>query len=479
MYTIPYFLKDLLKKRLNNAFSSFSQIIIDNIVSCLTNPNDKNKYISVISEIQEQSKLLIVKIIADIFESFDEQYKYSSNRKLYYNINKSNVSRTITTLFGEVTFKRTYYQSKIDNSLHFVLDEALNLPKNDRYDPIIKAMAINTYSKTNMSLSGQIIGEQLTDISNLGDNDAIRTIPRQSIFNWIKDWNNPKIKFNERTTPKIIYVMGDEKYIGCQNQENDIMIKSFVVFEGVEQVSKGRRRLVNRTIINIISKQPWIEFSDILFEMYDSTKIEKIYLLGDGANWIKEGIKELKMEPTMEIKHLLCEFHYKQAIHHITTDELEREILLLSVNTSIKKDFSNLVNEIIRNNPNRKEIIEKKRNYIINNYTAIKDMLASDIGSSMESHISHYVANMFGSRPKGYSTSNIQKYLDISNYSNNNFNVFSIYLNTYSNTESITLNEKEINYSTIEKNIGSNIPIINNGRCNAKLDALNKLAHGI
>ena len=179
MYTIPYFLKDLLKKRLNNAFSSFSQIIIDNIVSCLTNPNDKNKYISVISEIQEQSKLLIVKIIADIFESFDEQYKYSSNRKLYYNINKSNVSRTITTLFGEVTFKRTYYQSKIDNSLHFVLDEALNLPKNDRYDPIIKAMAINTYSKTNMSLSGQIIGEQLTDISNLGDNDAIRTIPRQ------------------------------------------------------------------------------------------------------------------------------------------------------------------------------------------------------------------------------------------------------------------------------------------------------------
>lgn len=360
MYTIPYFLKDLLKKRLNNAFSSFSQIIIDNIVSCLTNTNDKNKYISVISEIQEQSKLLIVKIIADIFESFDEQYKYSSNRKLYYNINKSNVSRTITTLFGEVTFKRTYYQSKIDNSLHFVLDEALNLPKNDRYDPIIKAMAINTYSKTNMSLSGQIIGEQLTDISNLGDNDAIRIIPRQSIFNWIKDWNNPKIKFNERATPKIIYVMGDEKYIGCQNQENDIMIKSFVVFEGVEQVSKGRRRLVNRTIINIISKQPWIEFSDILFEMYDSTKIEKIYLLGDGANWIKEGIKELKMEPTMEIKHLLCEFHYKQAIHHITTDKLEREILLLSVNTSIKKDFSNLVNEIIRNNPNRKETIEKR-----------------------------------------------------------------------------------------------------------------------
>lgn len=35
-----------------------------------------------------------------------------------------------------------------------------------------------------------------------------------------------------------------------------------------------------------------------------------------------------------------------------------------------------------------------KKNYIFNNYKAIKDMLESNIGSSMESHISQCVSNM-------------------------------------------------------------------------------------
>ena len=63
--------------------------------------------------------------------------------------------------------------------------------------------------------------------------------------------------------------------------------------------------------------------------------------------------------------------------------------------------------EIINNYPNRTETIEKKVNYILNNYNQIKDMLEANIGSSMEAHISHCVANQFGSRPKEYFSSRI------------------------------------------------------------------------
>ena len=240
MYTIPYFLKDELKNRLISKVSIFSNNFVDNIVDDLTNPNIQNKYIDIISTIHRDTRKLIADIIKDIFECLDNKYKESEDRKKFYTINKSNVERTITTIFGDVTFKRTYYLSKIDDEPHFILDEALNLPKYDRYDPIVKGMAVDLYSKTNLSLSGQIIGNTLTDLPNLGNNEALKTIPRQSVYNWIKDWNNPKIKFKERETPKILYVMSDEKFIGCQDQDNDIMIKSFVVFEGVEHVSKGR-----------------------------------------------------------------------------------------------------------------------------------------------------------------------------------------------------------------------------------------------
>lgn len=476
MFNIPYILKDVIKERLENRLKSFSDTIINAIIDCLMNSENNHKYVSIIADIQKETKELIVKIISDIFETLDQQYFESKNRKLFYESNKL-VSRTITTIFGEVTFNRHYYKSKLDGSYHFVLDEALGLPKHDKYDPIVKALSINTYSKTNMALSGKIIGEQLTNLSNLSTNESIKTIPRQSIYNWIKDWNIPEIKYSQKNTPKILYIMADEKFIGCQDKENDIMIKSFVVFEGVNKVSKNRNELINKTVINIISPKPWIEFTDILFDIYDSQKVEKIYLLSDGANWLKSGISELKVESEMEVKHLLCEFHYKQAINHITTDKEEREILKLSFKDDSKKEFIKLVDEIIRLNPNRKDTIEKKKNYILNNYNSIKDMLDSNIGSSMESHISHYVSNQFGSRPKGYSSERIEDYISISNFYNNNFNIFNLYINTYDNKEVVVINEDNINYSMFERKDRTNIPIINNGVRTPKYNAINGLAH--
>ena len=479
MNSIPYNLTNVIEKKLKNEFYYFSNEVISAITKCLAYPNEHHKYITIISKIHEEARKLIVKIIADVFEELDEQFCNSKNRKNLYHINHRNVGRTITTIFGDVTFKRTYYECKIDGSHHFVLDEALGLPKYDRYDPSVKAIAVSTYSKTNMSIAGQIVGEQLTDLTKLGTNEAINVIPRQSIYNWIKKWMIPKINFGQKPTPETLYVMSDEKFIGCQDKENDIMIKSFVVFEGVEQVSKDRNKLVNKTVINLISSQSWIEFSDILFNMYDSQLVKKIYLLSDGANWLKAGISELKVEPDMDIKHLLCEFHFRQAINHITTDKDEREILIQSFINDSKNDFKKLVEEIKNKNINREETINKKLAYIMNNYNSIKDMLASNIGSSMESHISHYVANQFGSRPKGYSTQRIGDYIDIHNFKNNNFNIYNLYVNTYDNEEVVTINEQELNYSIFERKNDTNVPILSNGQHTSTYQAINNLAHGI
>ena len=58
--------------------------------------------------------------------------------------------------------------------------------------------------------------------------------------------------------------------------------------------------------------------------------------------------------------------------------------------------FIDAVNTIIYNNPKRKDTITKKLNYMINNYSNIKSMLELNIGSSMESHISHlYICLIF------------------------------------------------------------------------------------
>ena len=77
--------------------------------------------------------------------------------------------------------------------------------------------------------------------------------------------------------------MADEKYIGCQDLEKDIMTKCFVSFEGIERESKNRNKLINRTVFSTYSITPWTEFLDTITQKYDFTKINNIYIIGDGG----------------------------------------------------------------------------------------------------------------------------------------------------------------------------------------------------
>ena len=58
-----------------------------------------------------------------------------------------------------------------------------------------------------------------------------------------------------------------------------------------------------------------------------------------------------------------------------------------------------------------------------------------EIRSSMESHISHYVADYFGSRPKGFSRKRIEKYIKLQEYKANGINIMDLYLQSYNKTK--------------------------------------------
>ena len=155
----------------------------------------------------------------------------------------------------------------------------------------------------------------------------------------------------------------------------------------------------------------------------------------------------------------------------------KEKILLIYFLLKRKKDFINAVNTIIENNPNRKDTITKKLNYILNNYSSIKSMLELKIGSSMESHISHLIASFFSSRPKGFSTKRIKQYLKLNDYKNNNINIFKLYMQSYRNTEIEKINEEIINNYTFDNNSNVNIPVLNDGLITPMYEILNELAH--
>ena len=469
MNIITQNLKNVLKNELKKIINDTVDILTDNITDIFENNNITNKYTSLITNVDKIKRKLILDVIKNTFEKIDEDYKNSSLRKDKYIINKSNVPRTITTIFGDLTFKRTYYQSKLDNSLHFLLDEELGLEKYDKYDHIVKGLAIDNAFNTNQKKAGEIIGKEITPLLQLFDKNCIKTISRQSINNWINDWCVPKFDYPSRETPNTLFIMVDEKFLGCQDLDNDIMVKTFVSFEGVKNVSKGRRKLLNRLIFSTYGKNAWIEYVDWLYKIYDSEKIETIYVMSDGGSWIKAGINELKSNPNQIIKRLLCEFHLKQSINRMTTDKDYRTILNLSFKEDEKKKFISLANNLLNITPEKKDIIDRSINYISNNYKAMKDMVDFEIGSSMESHISHCIASYFASRPKGFSSLKINTYLKLNDYNNNGINILNLYLKTYNEKEIITINSDKVNFNIKNYCNSTNIPILYSRNVNPKV----------
>ena len=470
--------KNALKNKIKFLITPIYYNLVDSIVDNIGNNNfDFSKYFSFFASIQSSVRETIRSIIISTFEEIDTEFRNSISRKSRYYINKSNVSRTLNTIIGPITFKRTYYKSKFSKKTLFFLDSAFDLPKYDHYDPIVKAIAIQNAVDTSQAQSSRFTSSFIEDMKFFIDKSTVFNIPRQSVFNWIKNWYIPNIVPKSIDTPETLYVMADEKYIGAQDIEKDIMVKCFVTFEDVKQVSKHRNALSNRFVFSTYSPKPWPEFMDLIAKRYDFSKIKNICLLGDGGSWIKSGANELRLETNNCVRFYLCEFHFKQAIHHITSDKDERQKLIDIFSSQSKQDFINSVNEIIKSNPHREQTITKKLNYIINNYIAIKSMLNLNIGSSMESHISHLIASFFASRPKGFSTKRINKYLKLNDYKHNGINIFNLYLKSYKNKKTVSINENYIDFSIFDKEDIHNVPVLNYGWVTPLYKELHAIAH--
>ena len=169
----------------------------------------------------------------------------SLERKNRYYINKS-----ITTIFGTVYFKRILFKSKLSNKYVFLLDKYFELPKYHHYDSIIKSIVINNSFNTSQAQASRDISFFINGLYYFIYKEKIFNIPRQSVYNWIKKWEVPNVTPKSINTLETLYVMADEKYICSQNTDKDIMIKCFVIFEDVINISKNRNQLSNRFVFS-------------------------------------------------------------------------------------------------------------------------------------------------------------------------------------------------------------------------------------
>ena len=398
---------------------------------------------------------------SQLFEKLDKVFKNSSKRKENYNINKSNIKRTIVTIFGSITFYRTLYINKTTGEYYFYVDDVLGLEAYKNYDPIVRAILVQDSVATNPNHTSVYSPLFFLNLKN----QLTNSIPKQTIYKFKQETKIRKINYEEIETNKTLYVMVDEKWIHEQDKNNPnkkkwIMSKCFVTFTGIKRKGK-RSRLIGRHVFITTSDKPWKEFMDEIYMIYNFEEINTINLLSDAGSWILSGASELKLYSNNKVTINTCEFHVKQKINRSTTDkDLRITIANIIYEKEDKEEFIKEMDKLIesKTTDTRKEKITEYKNYILRHWKGIINMKNSLCKSSMEAHIEHCITSSFSSVPKAYSENNIETYLKLQEMVLNDISIFDYYLDTYnSDDDYIYNNEKEVNYSMFEHST-SNLP---------------------
>ena len=451
-----------------NIITKLNELITKNFNKFLTNYfNNMNyvdkkgtfsNYYNFINDLDSFNDSFIKDIIKSYFQYIDECFFNSSYRKKLCKSNGFYERKNFVTLFGEITFKRRYYYDTTSNEYFFFTDLFLGLPKRKHFDPFVCAeiceqATTESYSKTGKIIANKI-GKRISNNININ-----RATARNIVLAFNPEYN----EINDLKRVEKLFIMLDEKFIGSQfNEGKDFMTKASVIFEDYEkeysykkkETSKTRYKLVNPHACASIDNTLLEDTIDYIYNNYDVNRIKEINFMGDCAKWIKEFPKSnwFKFTSDTKVQFAMDNFHFKQALINLTTKKNNDiyEALLESVNSNNKKDFKLLIEQFKDLNQDRIETIENKEKYILNNWKERQTYLNNKyMRCSMESHISHILADLFTARPKAYSKKGLNHLLKLRLLKVNGTDIKKLYLNKL-------INPSEINECNTQTKINVN-----------------------
>lgn len=228
----------------------------------------------------------------------------------------------------------------------------------------------------------------------------------------------------------------------------------------------------------------WLEVLDYLYDTYDMEKIEKIFIQGDGAKWIKTGASWIDKSV-----HVIDMFHLNKGIMKLSGGNLkEGKGLKLKelVYKKDKKNFLKLANEILVNEKDEKRAEKKKKalGYIKNQWKGIETFLENKtsrcLGCSAEGHVSHVLASRMSSRPKGWSVEGLEAMTGLRVFKENAGTVKEIKEILGTRNVEIALERKERlkNIKRIKKKTGEtlrNVTVLKTGERNGSYFAVKSL----
>lgn len=361
-----------------------------------------------------------------IYTSPERKEKYTS----YQKDSEAN-NRKLITIFGEIEFSRRYYMEKEHNENKvYLLDKAIGIDENER-------MLIN-------------VEENLLELATVksyefaGKKAAYGTeISKETVKNKILqlDFSNKvKEEYIVKTEIPRLYIQADEDHVSLQ-KGGTAMPRIITVFE-----DNINGKLINKKKFGGMYDGKiddlWEEVLNYIENRYETEKVQEVFIIGDGASWIKTGTKWIPKS-----KYVADKFHVNQAITKMVGNKKEyiskiRDAMFEFNFKKVKElEYEILAEEM---NSNKRKSMEKNLKYILNIKDGIKNSVIYDLpGCSAESDVSHVFSDRLSSRPLGWSKENIDKMARLRIARANGENIRLITRNIKNISENVITNQKK------------------------------------
>ena len=419
-------------------------------------------FAKLIEAVSYNSENLARQAIVAYLEKMDLDFKQSKIRKDRYYV-KDYLPRTIVCMFGELTYNRTIYLDKDTGERFIYVDEKMGIWPRIRYTQDVRAYAYECYSDENSMIKvGKELGNLIHSKFTLKRNDDY-ALSRQTIYNFLKVKPVHFVPDIKKESGRLFILM-DEKFIGCQDKGNKIMAKAAMVYE--EVIRKGKKNILkSKTFFSSADKDFSYDLLTYLDEIYELDKIKEIYLMADGGAWIKEAFDNLEL-PDVRVIRCLDKFHSYRALYELCKDIAYFQISLYYISRNDKESFIRSVKDFVKDKKD-----EDNYKYLINHFDECVNMYYSLGPCAMEQCICHHLMSQFTSVPKAYSSKNIERYLSMRDNYRNNRNMKKIYLEAVEQERSdrpvTVLNKTQLSFSIFDK--GSDIPYFNTTNLKGKM----------
>lgn len=359
-------------------------------------------------DIQRDCKGMAAKMLQEIIRHMNEGIREDkeTRKDLGLVVKEKDRPRKLLTALGQIDFVRDYFKDKENGGYVYVLDRMLGIEKYERVGAAVGARLVTEAAKTSYARAADIV--------------TGNEISRQTVRNQILKMETPQIEAEEgRKSVTELHLYADEDHVHMQKPEKEKGKRSQIVplvtiTEGVEAVSKGRSRTIHPVHFSdedFDTKELWKSVEGYIDKNYDLEALEKIYVHGDGAPWIKRGLEDLA-----QTIHVMDGFHFYKELRKISRMLPNRHVRIALTN-ALKNDNRKRADEYIQDlmseelTENEAEKIRKFGVYLLGNWEEIRRRVAENAlpGSCTEGLISHVLSERFSRDPLGWSEAALGK----------------------------------------------------------------------